>query len=272
MKKVSVIIPCYNCGEYLEEAINSALASTYKNIEIVVANDGSTDEATLKALEKIGKLENPLVKVVHQENKGASAARNLAISHAIGEYILPLDGDDKIHPSYIEKALEALETMPNIGAVYCETEFFGTKSGKFDLPEYSRIELLNNNLIVCCGLYRKKDWERVGGYREDFQNGLEDWEFWISFLELGYDFYKIPEVLFYYRWGENAQTKKMNKKTNIETSRKILKHHAQLYADNHEHLPKFFNYIAQGFNKTILNTKFNKKWMLKISLEPRQCQ
>ena len=103
---VSIIIPAYNCAEYIEETVASAMASTYPHIEIIITNDGSTD-STAVVIDRIA-AKNPIVKAFNQTNKGVSATRNFCISKALGKYILPLDADDLISTGYIEKAVETL--------------------------------------------------------------------------------------------------------------------------------------------------------------------
>ena len=95
MPKVSVIIPCYNAGEWIDEAVDSVLSQTYKDYEIIIVNDGSSDPLTQ---EKLRSYESSSIQVIHQENKGPAAARNTGIRSARGEYILPLDADDMLVP------------------------------------------------------------------------------------------------------------------------------------------------------------------------------
>src|SRR5688572_30177035 len=144
MTKVSVIIPCYNLGKFLNEAIESVLSQTLRDYEIIVVNDGSTDKETIHI---INELKNPLIKVVQTSNQGLSAARNTGIFFSKGDYILPLDADDKIEPSYLEKAVKVLDENENIGIVYCEAMFFGEENGKWELPEYSLPQILLHNVI-----------------------------------------------------------------------------------------------------------------------------
>ena len=117
MPKVSIIIPCYNYGQYIDEAVDSVLAQTFQDFEIIIVNDGSTDEFTNKKLENYNK---PKTTVYFTKNQGVSAARNYAIEKSSGEYILPLDADDKIHSDYIKEAVDVLEANNEIGIVYCE--------------------------------------------------------------------------------------------------------------------------------------------------------
>jgi glycosyltransferase involved in cell wall biosynthesis len=100
MSKVSVIMPCYNQGQYIDEAVDSVLTQTYQNYEIIIVNDGSTDEFTNEKLKNYNK---PKTQVIHTANQGLSAARNNGIHASNGEFILPLDADDKIANTYLER-------------------------------------------------------------------------------------------------------------------------------------------------------------------------
>ena len=199
---VSIIIPVYNVlPRYIEESLNSALASTYQHIEIIIVNDGSTNEDTISFLKTIN---NPKVKIINQNNMGLAQARNKGIMKAIGKYILPLDADDKIEPSYVEKAVHIIETKRKIGIVYCEADLFGAINKKWELPKFKRKNMLRFNCIFCTALFKKSDWEKVGGYKDIMKYGWEDYEFWLSLLELGVKVYRIPEILFHYRQHEKT--------------------------------------------------------------------
>ena len=199
MPKVSVIIPCYNQGAYLEEAVESVLAQTFQDFEILVVDDGSTDAETVKMLKDSAW---PKTRVIRTENQGLSAARNTGIREAQGVYILPLDADDKIGKGYLEDAVRILDRHSEIGIVYCEASYFGVKGGRWDLPEYSLDKILNHNVIFCTALFRKADWEAVGGYNVNMVYGWEDWDFWLSLIHRGRKVYRIPKIYFYYRLRE----------------------------------------------------------------------
>lgn len=128
MKKISVIIPFYNHSEYLLDAVKSVVNSTYKNLEILVVNDGSTEKTPQEIQSMLMPFDNVIL--INQENSGVCAARNNGIIKASGEYILPLDADDRIADTYIEKAVSILDQNPDIDIVYCEAEFFGTGQNK----------------------------------------------------------------------------------------------------------------------------------------------
>lgn len=201
---VSVVIPCYNQGCYLDDCVRSVVNSSYKHLEIIIVSDGSTD-CTEETVLKL-KIEFPIIQYYFQENKGPSAARNLGIRRSQGLYILPLDSDDKISETYIEKAVQVLDNNSNIKVVYCEAEKFGDQTGKWCLPDFSIDKLVKRNLIFTTALYRRQDWARIGGYDENMTWALEDWEFWISMLKNGGEVYKLPFVEFYYRIRKNTRT------------------------------------------------------------------
>ena len=222
---VSVVIPCFNYGEFLEEAIDSCLASTFKNLEIIVVNDGSTDPLTIEVLQKLKK---PNTKVVHlAENKGLPAARNAGIAAAKSPYILPLDADDTIESTYIEKAFTILESNPEVGFVTCGLKLFGDFTGSKIPPKYNFYQLLFENIVPYSALFRKEAWQEVGGFKDNMRLGYEDWEFWISVGEKGWLGEVVPEyMLNYRRHGHTLYNS-------------ALKHHdflIQQIKDNHPHL------------------------------------
>jgi hypothetical protein len=133
-----------------------------------------------------------------------SAARNTAIREAKGTYILPVDADDKIADTFIQKAVDIIEKNDNIRIVGCRCWMFGAVNKEWKLPQFSHALLARKNMIPAAALYRKVDWEHCGGYCEE-EIYREDWDFWINMMELGGTFYKINEVLFYYRISTNSR-------------------------------------------------------------------
>ncbi|WP_421658641.1 glycosyltransferase family 2 protein [Leptothermofonsia sp. ETS-13] len=225
---VSVVMPCYNQGKYVDEAVGSVLNQTFQSFEIILINDGSTDEETNQIL---GNYQKPGVTVLHTENRGPAAARNTGIQYARGQYILPLDADDRIAPTYLEQAVRILDENPNVGIVYCEAEFFGEKTGKFDLPGFNFPGILLGNMIFNSSFYRKADWEKVGGYKNDFR-GWEDYDFWLSLIELGREVVRIPEVLYYYRQINSSRSNSMTRQSWIEDYTHLFRNHTELYSQN----------------------------------------
>lgn len=115
---VSIIVPCYNQGEYLAEALQSVENQNYSNWECVIVDDRSTDNSREIASSFCEKDKRFIY--LWQENQGPSVARNNAIQHSCGQYILPLDGDDKIHHDYINQAVIVLNKNEDVKIVYCQ--------------------------------------------------------------------------------------------------------------------------------------------------------
>ncbi|MDP6909524.1 MAG: glycosyltransferase family A protein, partial [Flavobacteriales bacterium] len=113
--RVSIIIPCYNHGEFLKEAIDSTGIDANEFCEVIIVNDGSTDELTLKIFDGIS---GERIRVIHQENKGVSAARNQGMNVAKGDFILLLDADNTIDPDYYNKAIQVFDSQPEISIIY----------------------------------------------------------------------------------------------------------------------------------------------------------
>lgn len=217
---VSVVVPCYNQGVYLTEALDSVLHQTYYDWECIIVNDGSNDETEKIAHSFCDK--DHRFKYMCTNNQEVSAARNTGIDKARGKYILPLDGDDKISQIYIEEAVRILESKSNnVKLVYCKAEFFGIQSGIWNLPKYSFEKLLESNIIFVSAIFKKEDWAYVGGFDGNV-NGAEDWEFWISILKNGGEVVCLPFVGFYYR------KKEMSKFTSL-TAENRLQHRAYIY-------------------------------------------
>lgn len=235
--KVSVVIPCYNQGRFVDEAVASVLAQTYRDFEIIVVNDGSTDEQTTDLLDGY---DRPRTRVIHTPNQGLAAARNNGIAAAGGVYILPLDADDKIADTYMEKAVRVLDGDDTVGIVYCEASFFGEKAGRWELPEYSLAQLLVGNVIFCSAFFRKADWAATGGYNGNMIYGWEDYDFWMSLIELGRDVHRIPEPLFYYRARADSMVNSLSREQYTYLASQLFRNHDALYKDNIHH---FFAHV-----------------------------
>ncbi len=244
---VSVIMPCFNHGQFIEEAIESVIAQTFTTVEIIIVNDGSTDAETVRLLKHY---QQPNVSVIHTENRGPSAARNVGIQQAKGQYILPVDADDRIAPTYLEKAVPILESHPEVGIVYAQAELFGAKMGSFDLPPYQFPDILLGNMIFNSSLYRKADWEKVGGYNENMVWGWEDYDFWLSILELGRGVFHIPQVLYFHREVANSRSEQMKQEHWVKSYTQIFKNHPQLYTDHIDILFKQLVELREDVHQT----------------------
>jgi len=229
MPKVSVVIPCYNQGRYLDETLVSVQRQSYEDYEIIIVNDGSNDEYTVEMLHSSSFLNG---KVIHTENQGLPSARNTGIQAALGEYILPLDSDDLLGKEFLRKAVEVLDADGGIGIVSCGLKFFGEINYAPVVPEFSVEKMLINNLLTNASLFRKADWEKVGGYNPNMRYGWEDWDFWLSLLESGVGVHKIPEVLFHYRIRKGSMLRSMDRDHDLDMYEQLYRNHPALYSNN----------------------------------------
>lgn len=228
---VSVIIPCYNNESYITETIQSVLDQDYATFEILVVNDGSSDKSEVVIYNIIEQHPTYKIKYLYQDNAGPSKARNNGAKLASGKYLLFLDGDDKIHPSYLSKCLEILENNNSINIVYSDAEYFDALSGHWKLPNYDFERLLHENSIHISAVIRTKIFNEVGGFDPNI-NFNEDWELWIRMTRYCNSVVKIKEPLFYYRKRANhsSLTDSHNNKIIAERSRLyIYTKHYELY-------------------------------------------
>ncbi|MCO5269627.1 MAG: glycosyltransferase family 2 protein [Brumimicrobium sp.] len=195
---VSIIIPCYNHGKYIEETLESIERSKDKySVEIIIVNDGSTDEFTIQKLKEI---EEKGYFVLNQENQGLGKTRNNGIKLAKGKYVLPLDSDNKVCSPYLNEAVDMLEKNEQIDIIYGNAQYIGEKKGIWKNQKLDRKRLLFANQIDACAIFRKSVWEEVGGYAEDMPYmGCEDWNFWLRALNKNKSFYYLENVCFEYR-------------------------------------------------------------------------
>ena len=236
MLKVSIIVPCYNQAQYLPEALQSVLDQTYDNWECIIVNDGSPDN-TIEVAQEWVKKDSRFI-YLYKENGGLSSARNAGIAIAEGEFILPLDADDRIGKDYTLLAMKTFQEDSDLKLVYCKAEKFGEESGSWNLPVFSLFELARQNMIFCSALYRKEDWSRVDGYDENMIFGLEDWEFWIAILKNGGEVKCLDEVEFYYRISENSMARTVNIKHKEFSEKYVSKKHLDFLISNYDNLNK----------------------------------
>ncbi|MGW5665740.1 glycosyltransferase family 2 protein [Streptomyces sp. NPDC003758] len=195
---VSVVIPCHDYARYLPDAVSSVVAQTFRDWELVIVDDGSTDDTAEVAKGLIARHPDRCIRLLQQANAGVSAARNTGIEAAAGRYILPLDADDVIAPTMLEKTVAVLDGDPGIAIASTDVFTFTDDDlppQAMPLPAYSRELMLQRLIMFYCSLYRREAWQAVGGYDESMRAG-EDWDFWIGCVEHGFDAHHIHEPLF----------------------------------------------------------------------------
>jgi glycosyltransferase involved in cell wall biosynthesis len=215
--KVSVVIPVHNYEQYVGLAVRSVLAQTLQDKELIVVDDGSTDDSVTAVKEAIAGAPN--TRLIEQENMGVAHARNTGIRAARGEYIACLDADDAVAPEFLERLVPVLDDDPSLGIAYTTLRFMyeddGISLDNNSWPkQYSPERGLDGNQIPTCCLFRRSWWERVGGYRQRYAPygaGQEDADFWFRILANGGGAYRVDgEGLFYYR-RHPTQTTRLHK-------------------------------------------------------------
>jgi glycosyltransferase involved in cell wall biosynthesis len=204
--KVTVIIPCYNQGHYLSDALASLALCDPDTYLVTIVNDGSTDPATLRFLEQ---LDPNTYTVIHQPNKGLSGARNTGIQHASTDYVLMLDADNKIRSSFIINGTAALDKDLQIAVVYGDGHFFGDETGIRKQAPFNLQKQMLVNYIDACAIIRKSVFDDVGYFDENMKDGWEDWEMWLRIAFRGYKFHYLNEVVFDYRIRNESMSKQV---------------------------------------------------------------
>lgn len=195
--RVSVVIPCYDLGEFVAEAVDSALRQTCSDLEVIVIDDGSTDERTRDVLADLDRERTAVHRIDHA---GLPAARNFGIGRSRGEFICALDADDRLRPQFLEKAIRVLDADPAVGFVSTWVQCFGTEEWVWRQDRCDFPALLAECVVTTAAPVRRAALEALGGYdTTSYLYGCEDWDLWISLTEQGWRGVIVPEVLFDYR-------------------------------------------------------------------------
>lgn len=207
---VSIVVTCYNYGRYLRGCLQSILAQTYENLEIVVVNDGSVDE-TDEVMASF--TSDDRFNYIKQENSGQAVAKNVGIDNSHGEYVAFLDADDLWHPDKLAKEVARFQN-PAVGVVYCGVSFVDENgsptgyahTGQYLQPRRGKVTeylIFDNFVPFSSAVVRKACLDAVGGFDVTFKMGI-DWDLWLR-ISTRYDFDFVEDKLFYYRMGHGGQ-------------------------------------------------------------------
>jgi GT2 family glycosyltransferase len=197
---VTVVIPCFDYGRFLGEAVASALAQEGGPPRVVVVDDGSGEEATLRAFEELPSG----VRLVRQARAGVAAARNAGAAVAETPLLLMLDADDRLRPGALTTLRAPLDADPGLWFAYGDAEFFGAWSGRLAFPDFDGYRLLHRSIVTATSLMRRDLFEAVGGFDVDLA-GYEDWDFYLGALERGFAGRRVPEIVLDYRRHETSR-------------------------------------------------------------------
>jgi len=261
---VSIIIPCFNHGRYVAEAVESALHQTYPTREVVIADDGSTDDFTLSVIRDLVRRNAAVSAVFLEKNEGLAHARNAAIRASAGKYILPLDADDRIAPSFLTKTVPILSDRPEVGLVYTDSQTFGYENAFYAAGPFSLAQGLAVQTFGCTVLFRRRDFDRVGGYSGECF-ALEQWDFLLSLLELGLTAAYVPEPLFLYRRHGDGSMTDESQRRRPETLRYLVRRHPRLFA---EHWQDVLYYKDQQIASLLQLNRQLSRWQQKPMRTP----
>jgi glycosyltransferase involved in cell wall biosynthesis len=221
---VSVVIPAYNYAQYVAETIDSVIAQTYPAIDIIVIDDGSTDDTAAVVAAYSDK-----VRYIYQHNAGLSAARNTGTNHARGQYIVYLDADDKLQPTFIAETYAALQADPTAAFAYSQQQFFEAAQGTTAFPAYNLALLKQANNIPACILIHTAT-ARQYPYDSRFK-AWEDWDHSLTLAENRLHGVLVDEPLILYR--KHADTGSMldtfKAKAKVRTLGQLRRKHWRLY-------------------------------------------
>jgi hypothetical protein len=193
---VCVVVPCHDYGRFLPESVGSVLGQTFGELELLIVDDGSTDDS-LDVARSLAR-EDSRVRVHAQPCCGyPGLTRNAGIERTEAPYVLCLDADDRLAPDFVERCLHALETRPDRSIAHGDQQHFGADTA-FHRHHDSDFALLTRvNTIATACLFRREAWAAAGGYPP--MRGYEDWDFWISCGERGHHGLYVPGAVFHYR-------------------------------------------------------------------------
>jgi glycosyltransferase involved in cell wall biosynthesis len=221
----TAVVPCFNYGRFLEEAVNSLLEQSPEPPRVVVADDGSTDPDTRAVLERL-----PAgVEVLRLANGGVAAARNAGAARADTPFLLFLDADDRLAPGALAALRSALAAEPGAGFAYGDQRFFGDWEGEMRFPPYDPLRLLDRHLIGPTALMRAELVRDTGGYDPAFAL-YEDWEIWLAALAAGWHGVHVDAITHEYRQHGTSKLSTDRRRYRAFRRQAMAKHDA-LYAD-----------------------------------------
>ena len=225
--RVSVVVPCYNLGHYLGDAVDSVLAQTFTDVEILVVDDGSTDAVTMAVLDRFNR---PKTRVLRCKNRGLPGAKNFGVTQTTGELLCMLDADDLLEPEMLARSVATLDADASVSFASHWLRTFGDEQWEWTPESCDFPALLDMNTVNGSALVRRAALDAVGGFDETFLDGCEDWDLWITMIEQGYRGVILPEFLFRYRRRAGSMSQVMMQgDTHPGLYRRLVAKHAASY-------------------------------------------
>ncbi|MGC8490862.1 MAG: glycosyltransferase [Syntrophobacteraceae bacterium] len=244
--RVSVIIPCFNYGRFLPDAVRSVVSQEFNDLEVIIVNDGSTDDSLQIARRLIAAHPCRTIRLIDQANSGQPAvSRNAGIARARGEYVICLDADDMLAPGMIKECFEVLRSDPSVSIVYTDRRDFGDVDQVVRTHAYNFERLKYANHLSYCALFRRKVWEDVGGYRTNVK-GCEDWDFWVAAGARGHFGRYLPKPLFMYRRHGTGLYQEVLKDLRAKFSQIVLNNRSSYTDEDIGRASDYLRIIAAG--------------------------
>lgn len=228
---VSVVIPHYNLGKFLADAVRSALGASGPTRELVLVDDGSTEPRSLEALEQVENLHPGIVRVIRQRNRGLAAARNRGVEAARGRYVLLLDADDRIEPEFPARALEVLEKYENVHVVYSWERYFEASEDIYPCWNFELPYLLGHNMTCPVSLLYRQTYLRLGGSLAKMAYNFEDYELWVRFVKHGCGGVSLPDPLTLYRIRNDSMWQGSSREQHLFLQDLIAREHPDLFRE-----------------------------------------
>lgn len=228
----SIVTPCYNVEGWFDDTVRCVLGQSFQNFEWILVDDGSTEPRSVERLGALAAAE-PRVRLIRQANAGPGAARNHGAAEARSPFLLWLDSDDLIEPTYLEKAIWCLDSHPQFAFCNAWPVGFGTQEYLWTRGFDRGRQTLTENQADGTALVRREVHLKMGGYDESIRIGHEDWEYWINMAAHGFSGYTIPEFLIWYRRRDQSRIELTDKDASRKAAFMDLIHrkHARLYED-----------------------------------------
>lgn len=257
--RVSVIVPHYNLGAYLGAAVDSALASDWPDLEVVLVDDGSDEGHSRQVVDELEARGDRRIRILRQENRGLAAARNAAVAAATGECILLLDADDAVSPEFVRRAMGILGRFDNVHIVYSWEQYLEASNDVYPCWNFEFPYLLGHNMTCPISVLYRQSYLRCGGSDPAMTYNFEDYELWIRMVAAGCGGVAIPEPLSYYRIRENSMWQDSPRTQHLHLQEWIARKHADLFR---EYGPDLFglqnaNGSAQKWIKPAANSPFD---------------
>ena len=229
----SIVVPCYNLGQWLPEALQSVLAQSFTDWECIIVDDGSTDGTAGIASEWTRR--DARFRLLSQDNQGVAAARNAGGAAALGRYLLFLDADDILDPDYLASAVPALAADQSLTLVYGDAVRFTASRTRpwSDLPPFAMGTMLSRNCLYISCVMRREDFARCGGFDPAFRTGFEDWDFWLCLFEslpVEPKVLRLPRTCFRYRTRRGSRNRGVTDEALREIRYRLWEKHKALYA------------------------------------------